>query len=82
MEVKYDFEDLPHRRGYGIICLIDRKFMDSVMESINWEESSFKSTNGAMNLRHDLIGKIIWGHLPETVRKAAQNPLMDAMDAL
>lgn len=82
MEIKYDFEELPHRRGYGIVSLIDKKVMDSVMKSIDWEESSFKSTNGAMNLRFDLIEKIIWKHLPETILKAAQNPLESILDAL
>jgi hypothetical protein len=82
MEVKSNFEELPHRRGYGIVSLIDKKIMDSVMGSIDWEKSSFKSTNGALNLRFDLIEKIIWQHLPETVRELAQdlqNPMMDAL---
>jgi len=82
MEVKSNFEELPHRRGYGIVSLIDKKIMDSVMGSIDWEKSSFKSTNGALNLRFDLIEKIIWQHLPETVRELAQDPQNPMMDAL
>tara|TARA_Y100000994_G_C15372646_1_gene309745 strand:- start:296 stop:544 length:249 start_codon:yes stop_codon:yes gene_type:complete len=82
MEVKSEFEKLPHRRGYGIVSLIDREVMDSVMQSIDWEKSSFKSTNGALNLRTDLIQKIIWDNMPETVRKLAQNPLQVAMESV
>jgi hypothetical protein len=82
MGVKSNFEELPHRRGYGIVSLIDKQIMDSVMKSIDWEKSSFKSTNGALNLRFDLIEKIIWENLPETVRKVAQNPLEMVLSAL
>jgi hypothetical protein len=82
MEVKTHFEDLPHRRGYGIVSLIDKQIMDSVMSEINWEEVSFKSTNGALNLRFDIIEKSIWDRLPVTVREQdtiACNPLLDAL---
>jgi len=82
MEVKSNFEDLPHRRGYGIVSLIDKQIMDSVMSDINWEEVSFKSTNGALNLRFDIIEKSIWDRLPVTVREQdtiACNPLLDAL---
>ena len=79
MEVKRHFEDLPHRRGYGIVSLIDKQIMDSVMSEINWEEVSFKSTNGALNLRFDIIEKSIWDRLPVTVREHTYNPLMDAL---
>jgi type IV secretory pathway TrbF-like protein len=56
--------------------------MDSVMKSIDWEESSFKSTNGALNLRFDLIEKIIWENLPVTVKELAHNPLEVALEAV
>ena len=82
MEVKTHFEDLPHRRGYGIVSLIDKQIMDSVMSEINWEEVSFKSTNGALNLRFDIIEKSIWDRLPVTVREqdtTACNPLLNAL---
>ena len=65
MEVKSHFEDLPHRRGYGIVSLIDRPIMDSVMSEISWEKVSFKSTNGALNLRFDIIEKTIWGNIKD-----------------
>lgn len=77
-----DFEKLPHRRGYGIISLIDKAKMDEVMNNINWKETAFPSTNGAFNLRFDIIEKKIWESLPETILKLAQqapNPLTDAL---
>lgn len=82
MEVKSNFEELPHRRGYGIVSLIDKNIMDSVMKSIDWEKSSFKSTNGALNLRFDLIEKIIWQKLPETVKELAHKPSQGVQDSL
>jgi hypothetical protein len=68
------FEDLPHRRGYGIVALGDKKVLDDVMRSINWSEVSFASTNGAYNLRFDIIEKTIWNALPEHHRNN-QDPL-------
>ena len=59
----YDFEELPQRRGYGIIVLEDR--VRPAIEKINWSETSFISTNGALNLRVDLIEKGIGKNLFE-----------------
>jgi len=79
MKVYSNFEDLPHRRGYGIVSLVDRKVLDSVMQSIEWSKVSFSSTNGAFNLRFDIIEKTIWSSLPNDVRKQ-QNPLEMALE--
>ena len=82
MSIKTNFEDLPHRRGYGIVSLIDRKIMDSVVNSIDWEDVSFKSTNGAFNLRFDIIQISIWNNLPVTVKEQSTdycNPLEIAL---
>jgi hypothetical protein len=79
MKVYSNFEDLPHRRGYGIVSLVDRKVLDSVMQSIEWSKVSFSSTNGAFNLRFDIIEKTIWSSLPNDVRKQ-QNPLQIALE--
>jgi hypothetical protein len=62
------FEDLPHRRGYGIVSLINKKVLDQVMQSIDWSSVSFPSTNGAFNLRFDIIEKTIWKTLPDDIR--------------
>lgn len=51
----YDFKDLPHKRGYGILILKEKEKILKVNDQINWQEASFKSTNGANNLRTQLI---------------------------
>ena len=53
----YDnFESLPNRRGYGVVFKKNKKeLIDLFYNKINWEEVSFISTNGALNLRTDLI---------------------------
>lgn len=56
----YDtFEDLPQRRGYGVVTL--DKSLD--LSLIKWEEKAFKSTNSAYNLRTDLIEKAVFQEL-------------------
>lgn len=77
-----DFEKLPHRRGYGLVILNHHTEIENVMQNINWSDVSFKSTNGAYNLRFDIIEKTIWKNLPVPLRKLAQdqsNPLLDAL---
>ena len=53
----YDsFEKLPNRRGYGVVFKKENsKLKEMFYEKINWEEAAFVSTNGALNLRTDLI---------------------------
>jgi len=70
MKVYTDFEELPHRRGYGIVSLIDKNVLNSVVDSINWSEVSFASTNGALNLRFDIIERTIWNSLSEEVKES------------
>ena len=53
----YDFEELPHRRGYGIVVLSNKNNIRSSIEDADWKEISFMSTNGAYNLRTDLINQ-------------------------
>lgn len=51
------FEDLPLHRGYGII--VEDKTINSIIETINWSDIAFLSTNNAANLRTSLIVKAI-----------------------
>lgn len=53
----YDkFDDLPNRRGYGLVFHKEKEKLKNIFFSeINWEEVAFESTNGALNLRTDLI---------------------------
>lgn len=55
MKIYYDFESLPHRRGYGIVILRQKDSIKRVLESINWEKISFLGTNSSLNLRTSLI---------------------------
>ena len=50
----YDgFENLPQRRGYGII--VKEKKVNKIIENLDWSKVAFYSTNGASNLRTSLI---------------------------
>jgi hypothetical protein len=82
MKVYNHFENLPHRRGYGIVVINHHKEIEKVMNTVDWSKQSFKSTNGAFNLRFDLIEKVLWKELPQTVREVAQTPLETALNAL
>ena len=53
----YDnFESLPNKRGYGVVFKKNKKELtDLFYNKIKWDEVAFTSTNGALNLRTDLI---------------------------
>ncbi len=55
MKIYYDFEDLQHRGGYGIVILKQKERLKKVLESIDWEKVSFLGTNSSLNLRTSLI---------------------------
>ena len=56
MKAYNNFESLPNRRGYGVVFKKNKnELMDLFYYKINWEKVSFTSTNGALNLRTDLI---------------------------
>lgn len=55
MKIYYDFESLPHRRGYGIVILRDKIRVKNTLEHIDWEKVSFLGTNSSLNLRTSLI---------------------------
>ena len=57
MKVYYSFEDLPNRKGYGIVFHKDKNKLLPLFEKIQWSKVAFKSTNSAMNLRSSLIEK-------------------------
>lgn len=64
-----EFEKLPHRRGYGIVVESDNPVVRETIESIDWSDVSFPSTNGAYNIRFDLIEKAIGNNLPKDIAK-------------
>ena len=57
MIMYYDFEELPQRRGYGII-LNDKNDLIKI-QKIDWSNIAFNSTNGAYNLRMSYIIKTL-----------------------
>lgn len=53
------FHELPKESGYGVVI---HKQKDDILHLINttdWSQVAFKSTNGAYNLRFDLINKVL-----------------------
>jgi hypothetical protein len=50
-----DFEDLPGRKGYGVVFHKDKTNMLQQCMNIKWEEIAFLSTNSAYNLRSSQI---------------------------
>lgn len=50
-----DFEDLPGRKGYGIVFNDNKKNMIEKMRELAWENIAFLSTNSAYNLRSSQI---------------------------
>lgn len=49
------FEDLPGKKGYGIVFFTEKEKMINKAKSIDWSSISFLSTNSAYNLRTSLI---------------------------
>ena len=55
MKIYKQFEDLPGKKGYGIVFFTEKDKMIKTAESIDWASISFLSTNSAYNLRTSLI---------------------------
>jgi len=55
MKCYNNFEDLPGKKGYGIVFTTDKKNMVNKMLSIEWNKIAFLSTNSAYNLRSSQI---------------------------
>jgi hypothetical protein len=55
MKCYFDFEELPGRKGYGIVFNKNKKEMIDKMLNIKWNEIAFLSTNSAYNLRSSKI---------------------------
>ena len=54
-----NFEELPQKRGYGIVILKNKDEITEVLKNTEWKDVCFMSTNGALNLRFDLIEKVL-----------------------
>ena len=59
MKLYEEFEELPNRRGYGIVILQEKQKIKKLLRGTDWKEKSFKSTNSALNLRRSIIEDVI-----------------------
>jgi len=55
MKCYMNFEDLPGKKGYGIVFTCDKINMINKMLNIEWDKIAFLSTNSAYNLRSSQI---------------------------
>ena len=55
MRLYKSFEDLPGRKGYGVVFLKNKEQSRDIFNDIDWSKASFKSTNSAFNLRTSII---------------------------
>lgn len=59
MRAYNSFEELPHRRGYGIVIYKEKPKIKNLLIKNNWEKTAFYSSNSAINLRTSLIEDVI-----------------------
>jgi hypothetical protein len=55
MKCYFNFEDLPGKKGYGIVFNTNKQEMINKMLTIQWDKVAFLSTNSAYNLRSSQI---------------------------
>jgi len=55
MKVYNSFDELPGKKGYGIVFFKNKDINISKAKTINWSSISFLSTNSAYNLRTSII---------------------------
>lgn len=55
MRVYSSFDELPNKKGYGVVFLREIERVSEIFNNIDWASASFKSTNSAFNLRTSKI---------------------------
>jgi hypothetical protein len=55
MKIYRSFDELPGKKGYGVVFFKEKNEMMKKAESIDWSTVSFLSTNSAYNLRTSII---------------------------
>ena len=55
MKAYSSFEELPHRRGYGVVIYKEKNKIKDLLMKADWEKIAFYSSNSAINLRTSLI---------------------------
>ena len=59
MKTYSNFDDVPKKTGYGIVFLKEKEIASDIINKTDWSTIAFKSTNGAYNLRTDLIESVL-----------------------
>lgn len=59
MKAYESFEELPNKRGYGVLIHKNIRQIKSILLRNDWTETAFRSTNGALNLRTGLIQNVL-----------------------
>jgi hypothetical protein len=57
MKLYTSFDQLPGKKGYGVVFFKDKNNMISKAKKIDWSSVSFLSTNSAYNLRTSIVFK-------------------------
>lgn len=58
MKVYNSFNELPNKRGYGVVFYKEREKLNNLYKKTDWQKVAFYSTNNAINLRSDLIENV------------------------
>lgn len=59
MKAYESFDELPNKRGYGVLIHKNIRQIKSILLNNDWGKTAFRSTNGALNLRTGLIQNVI-----------------------
>ena len=59
MDATISFDDLPHKRGYGVVIHKNKQKIKKLLLEHDWTKTAFYSTNSAMNLRTSLIQQVV-----------------------
>lgn len=62
MKAYKTFEELPQRRGYGIVIHKQKRKLRKLLMDTDWKNVAFRSTNGALNLRTSNIVEVVIEH--------------------
>ena len=53
------FDELPNKRGYGIVIHRNKREIKQLLATCDWKKKAFLSTNSALNLRRSIIEQVI-----------------------
>ena len=59
--------------------IFDKAYIDeikTIMNETDWSAVAFSSTNGAFNLRFDIIQRHIWSHLSSEIKDKNKKPIV------